>query len=144
MGRTGIRCQSAGRPGCSMERADESVSYCSRFVLDKNAPFLPRGQFKADPTNLETPQTYSWNLALQHQIQNNWLVSASYLATRTLHIWTMNALNPAAFIPGTCSAGQYGLAAPGACSTTANTDARRILSLERPADGDKIGPLGQM
>ena len=111
------------------------------IVLDKNAPFLPRGQFKADPTNLETPQTYSWNLALQHQIRNNWLVSASYLATRTLHIWTMNALNPAVFIPGNCSAG---LSAPGLCSTTANTDARRILSLERPADGDKIGPLGQM
>ena len=28
------------------------------------------------------------------------------------------------------------------CSATANTDARRRLSLERPRDGDKIGPLG--
>ena len=41
-------------------------------------------------------------------------------------------------------AGQYGLTAPGPCSTTTNIDARRILSLERPADGDKIGIMGQM
>src|SRR5215471_9716759 len=114
------------------------------ITLDKNAPFLPRGQFKSDPENLKTPQTYSWNLSLQRQIASNWLISASYLATRTLHIWTMNAINPAVFIPGNCVAGQYGLTAPGPCSTTANTDARRILSLERPADGDKIGIMGQM
>ena len=114
------------------------------IVLDKNAPFLPRGQYKSDPANLKTPQTYSWNLSLQNQVANNWLISASYLATRTLHIWTMNAINPAVFIPGNCVAGQYGLTAPGPCSTTANTDARRTLSLERPADGDKIGIMGQM
>jgi hypothetical protein len=29
------------------------------------------------------------------------------------------------------------------CSTTANTDARRRLSLERPRDGDKIGPMAE-
>jgi hypothetical protein len=114
------------------------------IVLNKTAPFLPRGQFKSDPSNLTTPQTYSWNLSLQRQITNNWLVSASYLATRTLHVWTMNAINPAVYIPGNCNAGQFGLTAPGPCSTTANTDARRILSLERPADGDKISLLGQM
>jgi hypothetical protein len=114
------------------------------IVLDKSAPFLPRGQFKSDPENLTTPQTYSWNLSLQHQVANNWLMSASYLATRTLHVWTMNAINPAVYIPGNCNAGQYGLTAPGPCSTTANTDARRILSLERPVDGAKIGLMGQM
>ncbi len=114
------------------------------IVFDLNAPFLPRGQYKSDPLNLTNPQTYSWNLSLQHQLASNWLMSASYIATRTLHIWTMNAINPAVFIPGNCSAGQFGLTAPGPCSTPANLDARRILSLERPVDGDKIGPLGQM
>jgi hypothetical protein len=68
-------------------------------------------------------------------------VSASYLATRSLHIWTQNAINPAVFIPGNCLAGQYGLTAPGPCSTTGNTDARRILSIENVVEGNKIGPM---
>ena len=114
------------------------------IVFSRDTPFLPRGQFKSDPPNMKTPQTYSWNLSLQREITNNWLVSASYLATRTLHIWTMNATNPAVYIPGNCNAGQFGLTAPGLCSSSANTDARRILSLERPADGDKISLLGQI
>jgi len=113
------------------------------YVLDKNAPFLPAGLFLTNKPDLTTPQTYSWNLSLQHQVGRDWLVSASYLATRAMHIWTQNSINPAVIVPstlplGTCPTGQLT-----GCNATSNTDARRILTLERPQDGAKIGPLAE-
>jgi len=112
-------------------------------VLDKNAPFLPAGLFLTNKPDLTTPQTYSWNLSIQRQVAASWVVSASYLATRAMHIWSQNAINPAVIVPsalplGTCPAGQTT-----GCNATSNTDARRILTLERPLDGAKIGPLAE-
>jgi Carboxypeptidase regulatory-like domain len=111
------------------------------YVLDKNAPFLPAGLFLTNKPDLTTPQTYSWNLSIQHQVGRDWLISASYLATRAMHIWTQNSINPAQFLgldPCTINGVSYAT-----CSTTTNTDARRILTLERPQDGAKIGPLAE-
>ena len=68
-------------------------------------------------------------------------MSASYLATQTLHIWTGVALNPATYFPGgpcTLNGVTYN-----PCSTTANTNQRRRLRLERPQDGAFIGNLNQ-
>jgi hypothetical protein len=112
------------------------------YDLSRNAPFLPRGQFKSDPGNLRTPNTYSWNLSVQRQVAGQWVASGSYIGTRVMHLWGMNAMNPAVFLGlGPCALD--GIAYP-TCSTTANTDARRLLSLERPRDGDKIGLLGEI
>lgn len=111
------------------------------YVLDQNAPFLPKGLFLTNKPDLTTPHIYSWNLAVQRQIGSNWVVSASYLATRGQHIWTENSINPAIFLglgPCTLSGVSYTV-----CSSTTNTDARRLLTLERPADGAKIGPLSE-
>jgi len=111
------------------------------YVLDKNAPFLPNGLFLTNKPNLTTPQTYSWNLSVQREVARNWVASASYLATRAMHIWTQNSINPAIFmglLPCTINGVSYPV-----CSTTANTDARRLLTLERPQDGVKIGPLAE-
>ena len=44
-------------------------------------------------------------------------------------------VNPAVYIPGTCAAGQYGLTAPGACSTTANQNYRRRIRAQRDYPG---------
>jgi hypothetical protein len=111
------------------------------YALDKNAPFLPAGLFLTNKPDLTTPQTYSWNLSVQHQVASNWLASASYLATRAMHIWAQNAINPAIFRgldPCTINGVSYMV-----CSTAANTDARRLLTLERPQDGARIGPLAE-
>jgi len=111
------------------------------YVLDKNAPFLPNGLFLTNKPNLTTPQTYSWNLSVQREVATNWVASASYLATRAMHIWTQNAINPAIFL-GTDPCTLNGVSYP-VCSTSANTDARRLLTLERPQDGARIGPLAE-
>jgi hypothetical protein len=51
-------------------------------------------------------------------------------------------LNPALFVPGNCVAGQYGLTAPGPCSSLANVNQRRLLQLANPAGTQNM--LGSM
>jgi len=109
------------------------------LVAGAAAQFLPYTQFQAVPQNIRTPTTSSWNLSLQRQLTSDWLVSANYIGTEATHIWSQNAINPAVFIPGgpcTLNGVTYN-----PCSTTGNTNQRRRLSLERPQDGQYIGPL---
>ena len=49
--------------------------------------------------------------------------------------------NPATFIPGNCVAGQFGLTAPGPCSSTANYNNRREWFLANPAEGRFYGRI---
>ena len=111
------------------------------YVVDKNAPFTPRGLFLTQKPDMKTPNVYSWNLTIQQQIGSNWLASASYIGTRTLHVWGQYPINPAVFLgfdPCMLDGVQYVT-----CSVPANTDARRLLSLERPRDGANIGHLAE-
>jgi hypothetical protein len=71
-------------------------------------------------------------------------LKASYLGSETAHLWTDKELNPAVYIPGNCVAGQYGLTKAGPCSTTANTQARRQLTLLNPAQGPFYGTVEQL
>ena len=101
--------------------------------------FLPYTQFQAIPQAIRTPNTSSWNLSLQRQIASDWLVSANYIGTEGTHIWSQNATNPAVYFPGgPCTLNGV---AYNPCSTTTNTNQRRRLSLQRPQDGQYIGPL---
>ncbi len=100
--------------------------------LNPNSPFVPYGNYFV--VNRDNPASgrQLWNLSLQKQIGTDWLVSANYMGSQASHLWFARELNPAIYIPGTCSAGQYGLTAPGACSTSANRDFRRRLALQYP------------
>jgi Carboxypeptidase regulatory-like domain len=107
--------------------------------LGADARFSPYTMFQAVPQNMRTPSTSSWNLSVQRQIAADWLVSANYIGTQATHIWSQQALNPAIYFPGgpcTIRGITYN-----PCSSTANTNERRRLSLERPLDGQFIGPL---
>ena len=68
-----------------------------------------------------------WNVSYQRQLAQQWLLSVSYLGNKTTHVWLAQDLNYAAYVPGTCGSG--------ACSTTGNTNQRRVLYLARPQDG---------
>jgi hypothetical protein len=115
-----------------------------KVIVSNQAAFNAGGNYLAHPTDVRMPSTDTWNVSLQRQIGQNWVASASYLGSRTKDIWAQEIINPAIFIPGVGSAsGQCFLngaavpvtVAPGAlCSTTANTEARRKLRLERPQD----------
>ncbi len=105
------------------------------LVLNANTPFTPNGSFVTFNYDTQPTQVQSWNFSLQKQLGSDWLLSASYLGSHTIHLPTNQELNPAIYIPGNCVAGQYGLTAAGPCSTTANTNQRRLLSVINPAEG---------
>src|SRR5207249_7836555 len=116
----------------------------SPFPLIKGAEarFTPYGIFQSSPYDIQTPATSSWNLTVQRQFAMDWLVSASYIGSTTVHVWAQEAINPAVYFPGgpcTINSMTYNT-----CSSTSNTNQRRILSLERPVDGQLIGLVGQI
>jgi len=59
--------------------------------------------------------------------------------TDETHVWAQQAINPGVFIPGGSCTLRGVVYNP--CSSTANTNQRRRLSLERPLDGQYIGAL---
>jgi hypothetical protein len=99
------------------------------FVLGTNAPFAPGGTYLAEQPDLKTTMVHQWNAVVQRQFGNDWVVSATYTGSETEHLWASYQVNPAIYIPGNCSAGQYGLTAAGPCSSTANTNSRRLFTI---------------
>jgi hypothetical protein len=97
------------------------------------------GYFKLHPKPTYMAQ---WNLALQKQFPGDWLVTATYLGNRTYHLEIGEPQNPAIYIPGNCTAGQYGLTAAGPCSNTSNTNFRRILYIANPAKAGAYAGVG--
>ena len=103
------------------------------YNYNKTAPFFaPYGSYLPVPPNMRTHAQYSWNFGIQRQVNPNLFISGSYIGTHIIHIWNAIELNPAQYIPGNCAAGQYGLVAPGPCSTAGNVNQRRILNQVSP------------
>jgi hypothetical protein len=89
-----------------------------------------------DGPNLHVDQ---WNLSLQRQVANDWLVSANYIGNHTIHLSASQFINSPVFLglgPCTLNGVQYST-----CSTTNNTNQRRRLTLANPAAGQFIGAL---
>lgn len=107
----------------------------------KNAVFPSYAQYETMPLHIRPTYIEQWNLSYQRQLGSNWLLKATYLGNRTVHQWLSQELNPAVYIPGNCAAGEYGLTAPGPCSTVANTNQRMRLTLESPTWGPYYGNL---
>jgi hypothetical protein len=115
------------------------------YTYNKSAPFptFPQYQgFYPFQPNLPDTEQQSWSLAIQRQVTPSLFVSATYIGTHLIHLWDALELNPAQFIPGNCSAGQYGLTKPGPCSQLSNENQRRLLELTNPAGAGTI--LGSM
>jgi hypothetical protein len=99
------------------------------YTANATAPFAAGGTYIAVPNHLKATASNQWNLTLQRQLGKDWLVSAQYIGSETAHLLDSYQLNPAVYFPGNCAAGQYGLTKAGPCSTTSNTNARRVFSL---------------
>jgi len=111
------------------------------FKLGPQVTFPLDGAYNLFTPKSPNPYTQQWNLSVQRQFGTDWSVTLSYVANKTTHQWIENENNPAVYIPGNCSAGQYGLTVAGPCSTTANTEQRRRLILANPAYGKYYGFL---
>ena len=103
------------------------------FNYDKKNPvFTPYGTYLPIPADMKTTTQYSWNAGIQRQVTPDLFISATYVGMHIIHIQNALELNPAQYIPGNCVAGQYGLLAPGPCSTGGNVNQRRLLNLTNP------------
>jgi hypothetical protein len=107
--------------------------------------FPTAGVYINMPINPKPTYVANWNATYQRQFAKAWLFSISYLGNKTTHLWsTGGETNPAVYIPGNCAAGQYGLTKAGACSTTSNTNQRRILYIANPATGKYYASINTM
>ena len=103
------------------------------------------GTYVNFPLNPKPTYVANWNITYQRQIAGTWLASVSYLGNKTTHLWSNNGeMDPAVYVPGNCTAGQYGLTAAGACSTTSNTQYRRIFYQSNPVTGIAYGSVNTM
>jgi hypothetical protein len=109
--------------------------------LNSNFVFPNGGYYETVPLNVRNTYLEQWNLTIQKQVGSSWLFKASYLGNDAVHLWTDQEQNPAVYIPGNCSAGQYGLTKAGACSQVTNTTSRRTLALQNPAQGPLYSTL---
>jgi hypothetical protein len=100
----------------------------------------PRGgAFGVMDPDINSPRVQSWNVTVERQIGPDWGVAVSYLGNYTDRLWDLVPLNPAVFMGlGPCTIN--GVAHP-VCSTAANTNARRVISIENPRVGEQISNL---
>jgi hypothetical protein len=110
-------------------------------TFDPKNPFFPKnGQFEPPMQyDMPNPRVVNWNLTVQREIPSDFLLTVSYIGSHTTHLWMQQGFNDGRFIPGNCSAGQYGLTAPGPCSNASNVNNRRPLTLLNPQAGSYIG-----
>ena len=97
------------------------------IVAAREVQFIPFGAFGATDPNIDSPRVQSWNVTLERQLGEEWGVAASYLGSYTDRLWVQMQQNPGVFLGlGPCVLG--GRSFP-VCSTAANVNERRVLSL---------------
>ena len=108
--------------------------------INKDTPFSTFGLVSTHPFNSKPTVVNQWNLSLQRQLGTDWLVSANYIGSSTIHLMAGEEANPAVFLglgPCTLNGVQYPV-----CSTTANVNQRRRLYLQNPKEGQYYGSIG--
>ena len=93
-------------------------------TFDQNASFSLNGPFLSLSNDMQSTNVHQWNATVERQIGSDWLVTAGYVGSRINNIWESVPLNNALFIP-----------VGGVAPSTANTNARRPLTLADPTNG---------
>ncbi|HEY2040293.1 MAG TPA: carboxypeptidase regulatory-like domain-containing protein, partial [Edaphobacter sp.] len=99
----------------------------------KDAVFPTSALYVVLPTHLKPTYMSQWNANFQHQFGSDWLFALNYLGNKTTHIWAGRESNPAIYIPGKCGSVN--------CSTTTNTQSRRVLTKANPVWGAYYGSM---
>src|SRR5208337_373828 len=104
------------------------------FPQKPGALFFPKfGTYINFPVN--PPPTYmvQWNATYQRQFAGNWVASISYLGNETTHLWIAHESDPAEYLGlGACTIAGVNYTT---CSTTKNTNQRRLFFQANPATG---------
>jgi hypothetical protein len=90
------------------------------YTVNKNVPFVPGGAYLSVRPDMKTMRSYQWNFAIQRQLGNDWLVSATYTGSESAHIWGSYQQNPG--LPSACAPGLSQAACNG------NINSRRLFT----------------
>ena len=111
------------------------------IATNRDTLYIPGGAFGATDPEINSPRIQSWNVTLERELGREWGASVSYLGSHSDRLWNQLQINPAVFL-GTapCVLGGVSFAV---CSTTANVDARRTLTLsgENPGAARLLGNM---
>jgi hypothetical protein len=108
-------------------------------VPGPDALFPGFGAFGAIDPDINSTRAQSWNAIFEQQIGSVWQASASYLGSHVDRIWGQVQVNPGVFLGlGPCTLN--GVSYP-VCTTDANLNQRRVLSLENPQASLLLGPI---
>ena len=116
-------------------------------VYDHNIPFPLNGTYiNTKMKDFQPVYMNQWNLSIQRQIGQDWLLTANYLGNNTIHMITTENVNPAIYLgTGPCTLQTAnGPVSYSTCSTVANQQNRRVLSLLNPAQGQYYAGIGQI
>jgi hypothetical protein len=109
------------------------------IVTSRETVYPPGGAFGVMKPDIHSPRVQSWNVTLERQVGANWGVAVSYLGNYSDRLWDLVPINPAVFLGlGSCTLN--GVVLP-VCSTAANTNDRRVISLENPRVGTLVSNL---
>jgi len=114
-------------------------------VVSGSIPFPSYGTYVSSPLSDFHPMYVNqWNLSIQRQVGRDWLFSANYLGTNTVHLPSGESADPAIFLGlGACTIqGPAGPVNYSTCSTVANQNQRRLLYLLNPKLGQAFGGIG--
>jgi hypothetical protein len=119
-------------------------------VYDHSIPFFNNGTYVTTKMNDFDPVYMNqWNLNIQRQFGQDWLVTANYVGNNTIHMITTENINPAQYFyngTNTCTL-PNGVAITGSggqCSTVGNQQSRRLLNLINPDQGRYYASIGQI
>jgi hypothetical protein len=105
-------------------------------------PFPTPGSFTFFPTNgvyinngfdMHPMYVQNWNMSIEKQFGNDWMVSATYIGNKTTHIWAAYEQNPGLDVPVPANA--LPGCTPGQAPSTSNTNCRRALYIANPSVG---------
>jgi Carboxypeptidase regulatory-like domain/TonB dependent receptor len=110
-----------------------------------NIPFPAFGAYINSPlSNFHPTYVNQWNLSIQRQIGQDWLLSANYLGTSTIHFVSGENLNASVLVPNTAGT-PLGTCPQGVvvgCNSTGNANFRRPLYLQNAALGRFYSNVG--
>jgi len=109
-------------------------------TVSKNSTFPTAAQYLNVPLNLPAVYVDQWNLSIQRQV-GTWLLSGNYIGTEVIHLLNSIDANPAIYLPGASCVIDGKTYTP--CSSVSNTQQRRMLSLENPAQGQYYSNIVQ-
>jgi hypothetical protein len=109
--------------------------------IPSNVVFPGFGSYSAIDPNINSTRVQSWNLTVEQQVGDTWQASATYLGSYLDRLWGSIPINPGVFLGlGPCTLN--GVSYP-SCTTAANLEQRRRLTLENPREGQLLSYVSQ-